>query len=223
MIIIFSEIKVSVHDDTGNYSDTVTYEEIGKCPICHVALHPDILQTVIFDEKLYIVASCPSCDGVFFLTYYEEVRKNYYLECVFPNKFESVALPESIETLSPKFSEVYSQAESAEEQGLTQICGMGYRRALEFLVKDYLCQDDSEHKEEIQKQPLAACIKNRISDHRIKTLAERATWIGNDETHYIRKHENLDVQDMKRFIHAMMAYIEAEKAFEDALRIEPQK
>lgn len=222
MIIIFSEIEVSVHEDTGDYSDTVTYEEIGKCPLCHVALHPDIVSAILFEDHLYMIDYCPSCEGVFFITYFND-RNIYYLSDIFPNKFESVALPESIETLSPKFSKVYSQAESAEEQGLTEICGMGYRRALEFLVKDYLCRADSEHTEEIQKQPLSACIKNRITDHRIKTLAERATWIGNDETHYIRKHENLDVQDMKRFIHAMMAYIEAEQAFEYALSIEPQK
>lgn len=219
--MILSEIEVYVHK--GECYESVTYEEIGMCPLCHVALHPDILQTVLIDdEELYIVAFCPACEGVFFLTYLAD-RSTYRLKDIFPNKYESVAVPESIKTLSPKFSEVYSQAESAEDHGLTEICGMGYRRALEFLVKDYLCQNDSEHEEEIKKQPLAACIKNRITDHRIKTLAERATWIGNDETHYIRKHENLDVQDMKLFIRAMMAYIEAEQAFEYALSIEPQK
>lgn len=211
-----------VHDNSRIYPDRITYEEVGKCPLCHVALHPDVLSALLFEYRLYVVHRCPNCEDVFYATYFNQAD-TYFLSDVFPNRFENVALPESIETLSPKFSEVYSQAESAEEQGLTEICGMGYRRALEFLVKDYLCQNDSEHEEEIQKQPLAACIKNRITDHRIKTLAERATWIGNDETHYIRKHENLDVQDMKRFIHAMLAYIEAEQAFEYALSIEPQK
>lgn len=190
--------------------------------MCHVALHPDILSTIVFEDNLYIVHFCPSCEGVFYARYFDE-RNIYYLYDVFPNRLENVAFSKSIQTLSPKFSEIYTQAESAEEQGLLEICGMGYRRALEFLVKDYLCQANPEHSEEIKKQPLAACIKSRIGDHRIKTLAERATWIGNDETHYIRKHENLDVQDMKMFIRAMVAYIEAEKAFEYALSIEPRK
>ena len=51
-------------------------------------------------------------------------------------------------------------------------------------------------------------------------MAERSVWIGNDETHYVRKHEDLDVSDMKRFIIAMVRYVDAELAFEDAESIE---
>lgn len=190
--------------------------------MCHVALHPDVLTATVRDNNLYVVHYCPSCEGVFY-SHYVKIGSIYYFRYAFPNELENTTFSESIKILSPKFSEIYRQAESAEEQGLLEICGMGYRRALEFLVKDYLRQANPEHSEEIKKQPLAACIKSRIGDHRIKTLAERATWIGNDETHYIRKHENLDVQDMKMFIRAMVAYIEAEKTFEYALSIEPQK
>ena len=31
-----------------------------------------------------------------------------------------------------------SQAETAEKYGLTLVCGPGYRKALEFLIKDYV-------------------------------------------------------------------------------------
>lgn len=222
MIKMFTDIDVSIHGEDIDYNDSVTYEEIGKCPLCHVALHPDVLTATLYDDHLYMIASCPSCEGAFFLTYFQD-RNIFYLEDVTPKKIESADLPHSIKSLSPKFSDIFSQAENAEEQGLSEICGLGYRRALEFLVKDYLCHADPEHVNEIKEQTLSTCIKNRIKDERIKTLAERATWIGNDETHYIRKHEDLDIQDMKRFICAMEAYIDAEFAFEDALKIEPKK
>ncbi len=130
-------------------------------------------------------------------------------------------ISDRIKSLSPNFDEAYSQSETAESQQLFQICGVGYRKALEYLVKDYLCHKHPECSEEICSEFLGASIK-RIDDSRIKTLAERSTWIGNDETHYVKKHEDLDVNDMKRFIMALLTYVESELAFEEALGIERQ-
>ena len=122
---------------------------------------------------------------------------------------------DAIKQLSPGFVETYTQAESAESQQLFQICGPGYRKALEILVKDYLCHIYPDDTEKIQSEPLGASI-NRIESTRIKTLAQRSTWIGNDETHYVRKHEDLGLPEMKRFIKAMLTYIDSELAFEEA-------
>lgn len=44
---------------------------------------------------------------------------------------------QEIKDLSPNFVKIYHQAEQAENTGLSDICGLGYRKALEFLVKDY--------------------------------------------------------------------------------------
>ena len=89
------------------------------------------------------------------------------------------------------------------------------------MVKDYLCHVDPEHEEDIKKELLGRSIR-RIDNTKIKTLAERSTWIGNDETHYVRKHEDLNVDDMKRFIIAMVRYVDSELAFEEASAIEPK-
>lgn len=123
--------------------------------------------------------------------------------------------------LSPSFVKIYHQAEKAENDGLDEICGIGYRKSLEFLVKDYLCDKFPEETEKIQSEPLGAALK-RIESRQIYTLASRATWIGNDETHYVRKHENSDVEQMKRFINAMVHYIDSELAFKEAEEILPK-
>jgi hypothetical protein len=60
------------------------------------------------------------------------------LEYTAPSTFS-----ETIAKLSPVFCETYDQAARAEENGLTQICGAGYRRALEFLVKDFAISNKS--------------------------------------------------------------------------------
>ena len=36
------------------------------------------------------------------------------------------------------FLTIYNQSLSAEDNNLDQIAGIGYRKALEFLIKDYL-------------------------------------------------------------------------------------
>lgn len=40
-----------------------------------------------------------------------------------------------------KFISIYNQALTAEKNGLTEICGLGYRKSFEFLIKDYLLKN----------------------------------------------------------------------------------
>ena len=89
-------------------------------------------------------------------------------------------------------------------------------------MKDYLIYKFPSDEATIKVEPLSASIR-RIEDERIRVLSERATWIGNDETHYVKKHENLDIAEMKRFIDAVLHYIESELSFEVALSIQPKK
>ena len=64
---------------------------------------------------------------------------------------------------------------------------------------------------------LSKCITNYVDNEKIKTLAKASAWIGNDETHYVRKHQDYNVQDLKRFIKATVAYVEYELSFTEAL------
>jgi hypothetical protein len=41
-------------------------------------------------------------------------------------------------------------------------------------------------------------------------MAERATWLGNDETHYVRKWEDKDINDLKILIKVTLHWIEME-------------
>lgn len=64
---------------------------------------------------------------------------------------------------------------------------------------------------------LGTKINNYIDDTRIKTLAQKSAWLGNDATHIVNKHPQRNiVADMKKFIKAMTTMIDAQFAFEDA-------
>lgn len=105
-----------------------------------------------------------------------------------------------IQTLSPTFCEIFDQALEAEQEGLEQICGIGYGKSLEFLIKDYAIQLHPDKKEVIEKSALANCIKQYMNDDTIKNSAELATWLRNDEAHYVRKWADKDVKDLKNLI-----------------------
>lgn len=206
------------------------FEEPRTCSLCHHAMRPDIKDGyLVWEHKdgeytAYVPCFCTSCRDLFFVKYVGRRDRGNFLNphetMPFPVNFKAAAFPESVSRISPTFVETYNQSLSAESQGLNEICGMGYRRALEFLVKDYLISRTPDQTEAIKKELLGKTL-NRIDDHRIKTLAERSAWIGNDETHYVRKHEDLDYNDMKRFINAMVRYIDSELTFEEALSISP--
>jgi len=123
---------------------------------------------------------------------------------------ETTELSDDIEDVSSNFAKIFSQAEIAEQEELSEICGVGYRKALEFLIKDYVIRKNPNDEEKIKKQPLANVIKEYVTDDRIKTVAERATWLGNDETHYVRKWEDKDVKDLKALIHLTTLWIQME-------------
>jgi hypothetical protein len=44
----------------------------------------------------------------------------------------------------------------------------------------------------------------------LKTTASRATWLGNDETHYVRKWEDKDLNDLKKLIDLTVHWVSAE-------------
>ena len=76
---------------------------------------------------------------------------------------------------------------NAEQLKLDQICGIGYRKALEFLLKDFLIKEHPDKKEEIQKKLLGRCIKEYIENPNLMDVAKRAAWLGNDQAHYFKK------------------------------------
>ncbi len=114
-----------------------------------------------------------------------------------PYTFQKTSFAEPLPKISKQFCDIYNEALAAETYGLTQKCGVGYRKSLEFLMKDYLIGRTPGQEHAIKSAPLGACISNYVSDDRIKDVAQRATWLGNDETHYVRVWADKDVGDLK--------------------------
>lgn len=209
---------------TTNFTNAyVTFKEPKICPICKHAIEPNIISNRFHGDiekanpKFSIFSECPACNDSFISTYTLKFISRsstgiYYFEsqsCSYsaPNIPDIKSFDEKINNLSPLFVETYNQALSAESYNLSQIAGMGYRKALEFLIKDYCIFKNPDKKEEILKIFLGNCVDTYIDDSKIKSLAKVSVWLGNDETHYIRKFEDKDINDLKRFIDTTLYFI----------------
>lgn len=209
-----------------------SFDEPTICPVCGHAIKPQELAFQPFQNShnewflsgFYLCCACFQTFVTLHRCHVEDICHKYRSSLIYaePKRFHGQAFDETISELSPQFVKIYNQALVADELGLDEIAGLGYRKSIEYLLKDYLCRQDSSNSDTIKSEFLGKAIE-RIKEVRIKTLAERAVWIGNDETHYVRKHQKLDIDDMKRFIDALLHYVESELTFEEALAIKPER
>ena len=218
-----------------------------ECPCCHKTMASDLTPIIAVnnllpsdaikdDEEDFKARSectvtsiyrCTSCNSLFTLwsrhkLETSEHRKTEWtceIQNLYPFNTHVTVFSEEINELSPEFVSIYNQSELAEAQTLDELCGMGYRRALEFLVDAYIRKI---HPDEsiAPNLELSKKINDYIYNSKIKTLAEKSAWLGNDATHIVNKHPDRDVTDMKKFIKAITTMIDAEFAFYDANTIE---
>lgn len=203
-----------------------SFDNICTCSRCQTPIQCLEIKPVFYthekDKYITLFNFCHHCNLCFMTTF--SVRED---EDEYGNVNDSFLVPikqiasepitpdtknfsQSLTEISPSFVEIYNQAYRAEIYSLNHIAGMGYRKALEFLIKDYAIHFNQTKEDSIKNQSLAQCIKTYIDNPKIQTLAERSAWLGNDEVHYVRKHPDYDINDLKRFIDTCVNYIDME-------------
>lgn len=218
--------------DEGNSTPKSLYQVPDSCPFCHHAIDP-LIHFAYCNKKRWLTDKCmqviyrctkKNCDNLF-IAYYtaqEGNCNNFILSGVRPLDKKGRDFTETIQKISPSFCTIYNQALSAEQDELKEICGVGYRKAIEFLIKDYLVGKHPDRQEVIKQKFLGKCIDDDIANDNIKSMAKRATWLGNDETHYLRKWEGKELDDLKKLIDVTLYWIEMEKLTEDTVTDMPE-
>lgn len=215
--------------DASNQYDNFRINTPSTCPHCGFAVSPSILSShyVVLAEsykdnnfhyRIFVKFICSKCLKAFDSEYsycYRLIDFSKHTlnpETTYPVYHEKPEHSEHIKNLSERYVKIYNQAYFAEESNLTEICGMGYRKALEFLIKDFAIMLHEDKEEEIKKASLSQCIQNYIDNTRIKNTAKASTWLGNDETHYCRTHEDYSLKELKRFLESTEYFINSELA-----------
>ena len=223
---------INLIDGTDTY---FTFAEAEECPICHAKIVGRCLSTVIWKRGVTYYASvtnyCSGCCDVFINYYITNKNRNinsssalYFIEKSLiksaPEHFEKRIFEDSIKTVSPNFDIIYNQAKQSETMELNQIAGIGYHKSIEFLVKDFTIKYNPNDENKIKNMPLSSCIKKYIDDSRIKNLVEKAIWIDNNETYYVRQYEDKDIADMKKLIDVLIYFISMVLITEDTETIQ---
>lgn len=199
------------------------------CPLCHHAIELTEHHYAYYNRESLqasLVHRCPrvNCQGLFFANYRRNPLSNQLsLAGVSPMKHAPRTFSDIIGKTSKEFCEIYNQALASESQGYIKICGVGYRKALEFLLKDYLIGLYPDNANEIKTKLLGKCIEEHVSNTNIKAIAKRAIWLGNDETHYVRVWEGKDLQDLKKLVDLTVHWIEMEQLTAEAMKDMPDK
>lgn len=158
-------------------------------------------------RQFFLIFHCPdrTCSRLQ-AAFYEDKKVTVY-----PPMKPVLPFTEIVRKLSPMFIKIYEQAATAESTGLDEICGAGYRRSLEFLVKDYVKKKSPEKTKEVDEHSkLGPFIRDFIEDPRVKSMAEKCAWLGNDESHYTKKWADKDMQDLKKLIDLTARFIDLE-------------
>ncbi|MBX9999586.1 DUF4145 domain-containing protein [Priestia aryabhattai] len=195
--------------DVSDYIELVTLPD--ECPVCSHSISPNYI--LIYYKESWInevLCGCPrnDCRSLFFAVYQKsDYNQKYKLKKYYPYSKREKGFPDEINDVSSEFIKIYNQAYHAEQSGLNLICGGAYRKALEYLIKDFISVLHPDETEKIKAMPLQRCVQKFIEQVEIKDMAERAIWLGNDETHYIRKWDSKDIKDLKNLIDLTVYYI----------------
>lgn len=199
----------------------VCFNTTSSCPRCHSAIEPVLLWGYVNDIKkglFSVFLQCNACNNTFISSYeftgiIEEGYAKYRTSSLTrsePISIEKKSFSDDINELSPDFVRVYNQAFAAEQNELNDICGMGYRKAVEFLVKDYSNKISPEDKDTIKSKPLSDCINTYFDNKKLKSLALASAWLGNDQTHYEQRISDAGIEEMKAFIMALVNFIDSD-------------
>ena len=171
-------MKTEVHYLNANGQQVQGKIEFPKtCPICNLLMtvnsngvtsHPST-------GELQAAFLCTNADcRSYFIGYYRGTGNEgiFELRRLEPPNLTQPTFPEFVKEISPQFIEIYRQAHEARERGLDHVAGPGYRKAFEFLIKDYAKSIDISKSDEIDQAFAGDVVNKFISDVRVQAVAK---------------------------------------------------
>lgn len=114
---------------------------------------------------------------------------------------------ERLNELSPRFIDMYNQAFRAEQIGDIDLAAIGFRNALECLVKDFAINELQKPKEEVVRKKLYNAIGDYLDSSLVST-ADVVRILGNDYAHYERRYDQHDFDVLKGYMQIFIHLIE---------------
>lgn len=213
-----------------------------ECPICHFGIdmsqnswrnYHDIHSSEQKNFNIFSIHICPHCHRGFVTEHHMSVKPNTNDEddsilveesqVVYPHSTPDLNIDEQIRKISPRFYDIYRQCLIAKNECLSDLYGMGYRKALEQLVTDFAINKYPDEKEKILAMSLHNRIESYFRDSDAKTALMACKWLGNNETHYENCNTKEDIVLFEGLIEDTLYYIHRELREEKARSINEAK
>jgi len=139
-------MQLNVSYNAGGAGHQVKVEVPDECPVCgRLVIFPfHGASLAVATGELNTVHVCPNkACGSYVICYHTSAGSGLWkLKKTEPPKLGQMILPDFSSEISSNFASIYKEAVEAKERGLAQIAGPGYRKAFEFLIKDYAKSKD---------------------------------------------------------------------------------
>lgn len=213
-----------------------------ECPICHFGIdlsqnswwnYHDIHSSEQEEFNIFSIHICPHCHCGFVVEHNMVIKTNKNgddepvviekSQTVYPYSTPNLNIDEQIRKISPRFYDIYRQCLIAKNEGLSDLYGMGFRKALEQLVTDFAINKHPDEKEKILAMSLHNRIESYFRDSDAKTALMACKWLGNNETHYENCNTKEDIVLFEGLIEDTLYYIHRELREEKAQSINEAK
>ena len=217
--------------------EKIDLKDPNNCPHCHEINNPHrrwhTLTQDREDDIVFLTAwqcSNNGCKKIFLALYKKTSTEKFEFERFLNGRPKGPAWPKPIRDLkngktinseSPedsKFIKTYLQSLEADMHGLDELAGMGFRKAIEYLVKDWAIQNNPTDKDKIIEDLWLGQVIKEYYDGDLKDILERATWLGNDQSHYNQLFEEYDVDVLKELIDLIMVELDRQFKMEHYIK-----
>lgn len=187
------------------------YLKPATCPFCGFGTDAPFIKNEIFSfnshHLLAATCQCTSCRKTFFFMC-EYEQSSSYKPILYPEISFVPYENQTLSAISERFIDMYNQALQCEFVGNIELAAIGYRSALEILIKDFAINELSQDPSDVSKKKLCAAIGEYLNQPDLVKTADVIRILGNDYTHYERKYPEHDFTLLKGYMEIFLKQIE---------------
>ena len=188
---------------------SASYQKPAICSHCGIHCDAYIIDKANFDENefqfVFLIFQCTACKKMFTATYRVKEKRSEICG-ITPNVISSYS-DELISGISPRFISLYNQALRSRDNNDFDLAAIGYRSAIEVLIKDYAINELNKDENEVSKKKLHDAISEYLPGSDFMNSADVIRYIGNDYTHYDRKYSDLDFSILDTYMDIFIGLI----------------
>ena len=183
-----------------------------QCPYCHknnIVQPEKVLELPIStdDTAVLVSAVCNECDKHYIVIYQRSKDRSRmdFLQLV--PILQDDTCYENLFVLSPAFEEIHKQAMQAYQTGLSRLAVIGFRTAIEVLMKDFVISEIGDDAQKVAEMRLNNIIQQYFKSLEDHDYARAVQALGNDCTHYVNKHKDYNAKDVAEYYQMIVGII----------------